>query len=103
MQDMLTKILEMDEKARDLTAKAERDKAISEQDIAKAREKIYNEFLDRARQRIAINEKTEREAAEKKWQETKTAQEKALQALDEEYEKNSGKWVDSIVSAVING
>lgn len=40
MQDMIAKIVEMDEKARELTAQAQREKATSEQDIVKAKEKF---------------------------------------------------------------
>ena len=76
MEDMLAKIVEMDEKARELTEKA--------------------------RKRIAKNEMTERNAADEELKKSQRQQKEALEKLEKTYSENCGKWVDSIVSAVIN-
>ena len=68
MEDMLSMIVEMDEKVRIETKQAEQRKADSFKKITKQREDIYNDYINRARERIKKNEKTERAAAEKKWQ-----------------------------------
>ncbi|HIQ80526.1 MAG TPA: hypothetical protein IAD32_04485 [Candidatus Scatavimonas merdigallinarum] len=101
MQDMIAKIVEMDEKARELTAQAQREKATSEQDIVKAKEKIYNDFIERARQRIKINEKTERKIAQDRLENTALAQEECLQAMEALYQQNGDRWIEEIVKQVL--
>lgn len=102
MQDMLAKIVEMDEKARELTAEAEKIKAASEEDIAKVRENIYNDYIERARKRIKINEAAERKAANEKWLKKKAEQEKAVANLEKLYDEKGDDWVNSIVDRVLD-
>lgn len=101
MQDMIAKIVEMDEKAREMTAEAQREKAMSEQDIAQAKEKIYNDFIERARRRIKINEETERKAAEENWKKVEAQHKQTLARLEKERTENSDKWADEIVRRVL--
>lgn len=101
MQDMIAKIVEMDEKARELTAQAQREKAMSEQDIATAKEKIYNDFIERARRRIQLNEETERKAAEENWKRVEAEHQKALRQLEKLRVENSEKWAGDIVKRVL--
>ncbi len=102
MQDMLTKIIEMDEKARKITQDAENKKIALEKDIVKTKETIHDEYIMRARKRIATNEITQKEVAEKQRIETKEKQEKSMQELNESYNKNVNTWVDTIVNNVLN-
>lgn len=102
MEDMLAKIVEMDEKARELTEEANREKATSEQDIAKAKEAVYNDYIEKARKRIAKNEQTERKAAENKLREVQQKQKETLERLEQLYSENCDKWVDTIVDRVIS-
>lgn len=101
MQDMIAKIVEMDEKARELTAQAQREKAMSEQDITKAKEKIYNDFIERARRRIKLNEETERKSAEENWKQVEAKHQETLLQLEQARVENSGKWADEIVRRVL--
>ena len=59
MKDMISKIIEMDEKARELTDMAQKDKINSYQEIAAKREKLHDDYIKRARKRIEINYKRE--------------------------------------------
>ena len=101
MQDMIAKIVEMDEKARELTAEAQREKAMSEQDIAKAKEKIYNDFIERARRRIQLNEETECKTAEENWKQAEARHQETLRQLEQARVENSDKWADEIVKRVL--
>lgn len=103
MEDMLAKIVEMDERARELTEEANREKVNSEADIAKAKEDVYNNYIEKARKRIAKNEITERKAADEKFKKSQQEQKEALERLEKTFSENCDKWVDSIVSAVIEG
>lgn len=102
MQDMLAKIVEMDEKARGLTAQAEKIKAESEKDIAKIREDIYNDYIERARKRIKINEAAQRQAAENNWKSIEKQQRQAADNLEKLYAEKGEDWINEIVSRVIN-
>ena len=64
MQDMIKEIVDMDRKAREITDAAQLEKVNSEKEVAERRERIREEYLARARKRIALNEPQERAAAE---------------------------------------
>lgn len=102
MEDMLAKIVEMDEKARKLTEEANEEKVNLEQDIAKAKEAVYNNYIEEARKRIARNEVTERKAADDKLEEFQQKQKESFERLEKTYSENCDKWVDAIVNQVIN-
>lgn len=102
MQDMLTKIVEMDEKARSLTAEAEKSKAESEKDIARIREDIYNDYIERARKRIEKNEAAQRQATEENWKKTEAHQQETIDKLEKLYTEKCDSWVNEIVNRVIN-
>ena len=67
MQDMIKEIVDMDRKAREITDAAQLEKVNSEKEVAERRERIREEYLARARKRIALNEPQERAAAEEEW------------------------------------
>lgn len=102
MQDLLSKIVDMDEKVRIQNKQAEQQKADSLKKINQKKDDIYNNYISRARERIKKNQKAEQEAADKKWQTLEAEQKKALAMLDESFKKNGDKWVDNIVDNVIN-
>jgi len=102
MQDMLSKIVNMDEKVRIENKQAEQRKADSYKKIAKKKDDIYNDYISRARVRIKKNEAVERAAAEKQWQELEVKQKSCLEAMDKSYAENGRQWVDAIVDNVIN-
>lgn len=102
MQDMLSKIVNMDEKVRIENKQAEQRKADSYKKIAKKKDDIYNDYISRARVRIKKNEVVERAAAEKKWQELEAKQKKCLERLEKAYAQKGSQWIDAIVDNVIN-
>lgn len=102
MDDMLSKIVNMDEKVRMENKQAEQSKADSFKVIAQKKDAIYNDYISRARERIKKNEIAEREAAEKKWQALEAKQKVFLHGLDKLYADNGEKWIETIVQNVIN-
>lgn len=101
MQDMLAKIIAMDENARKIKEEAEQNKIKSEKEIEELREKIYSDYIERAKERIEKNIAVDREYAEKslsEYTEKVELAEKDMQAL---YHDNGDKWVDEIVSRVL--
>ena len=101
MQDMIEKIIDMDEKAREITEKAQKYKVNSAQEIAKKREEIREKFLSRARKRISINKERELKIANEKKKQMEQQNIKRSKALKAAYEENCDKWVSQIVDRVI--
>ncbi len=101
MQDMIKQIVEMDRKAREITDAAQLEKVNSEKEITIRREEIRNDYLEKARKRIARNEPDERAAAEANWEIVKQNYAELSQKLDERYQEMGDKWVSTIVARVI--
>lgn len=101
MQDLIKQIVEMDRKAREITDAAQLEKVSSEKEVAQKREQIRNDYLERARKRIALNEPNERAAAEADWDEKKKKIAELSEKLDALYTKNGDKWVNSIVARIL--
>ncbi|CAB1251199.1 Eukaryotic translation initiation factor 3 110 kDa subunit [Ruminococcaceae bacterium BL-6] len=101
MQDMLKKIVEMDQQARKITDAAQLEKIDSEKEVSKKREEIREQYLARARHRIEINRPLEQKAAEEDWEKAKKRNEALAKEMDELYVQKGGEWIDAIVAKVI--
>ncbi|NLJ31584.1 MAG: hypothetical protein GX424_08300 [Clostridiales bacterium] len=100
MQDLIKQIVDMDKKAREITDAAQLEKVNSEKEIHDTREKIRNDYLARARKRIALNEPKERAAAEAAWQAKQKKNVEIEKRLNALYNEKSDEWVRAIVSRV---
>lgn len=101
MEDMVSKIIEMDKKARDMTTETQKSKVDYEHDIIVTKEKIKNDFIERALARIKINEQAERENARKKLEQIEQKNAVIAQALEKRYADCADNWVEEIVDRVI--
>lgn len=101
MQNMIKQIVEMDQKAQQITENAQQEKLNSEKKLAAMRDKIREEYLQRARRRIALNEPQERAAAEAKWQETHSRLQEISKRLEETYAKKGEDWVNTLTNRVL--
>ncbi len=97
MQDIIRKIVEMDEEARRLKEQAEKEKIESEKAIAETKQKVHDEFIERAKARAEKNTQAERAALDKSWQETKLLHEQIENNLKNHYIQNKEKWIEEIV------
>ena len=97
MQDMIKKIVDMDEKAQEITEEAKRSKALSAQEIAETKERIRENYLARARKRIELNRIQEKNQA----RQILAEYEVQLIKMQELYRQQGGNWVDAIVGRVI--
>jgi|GEM_PF-222997 len=97
MQDLLKKIIEMDEQARKVEQQAKSEKLKSEEEVEKLREQIYNDYIERAKARVEKNIGVE----EKRAQEYLKAYEERIDSAKKEMrgllEANKEQWVDEIV------
>lgn len=101
MKDMISRIIEMDKTARDLTQRAQKDKINLENEIKIKKNEIRTEYLERARKRLATNEETERNLAEEQKLKISSNYENISHALDKQYAQNGDVWVESIVKNVL--
>ena len=101
MQDLLKKIIEMDEQARKIDQQAKTEKLKSEAEVEELREKIYTDYIVRAKERIEKNTAVDKAKAEKKLAEAAKNAEKAKKEMTALYEKNKNSWVDEIVARVL--
>lgn len=101
MQDMIKKIVDMDEKAQEIIEEAKRSKALSAQEIAETKERIRENYLARARKRIELNRIQEKNQARQILADAEKKYEVQLIKMQELYRQQGGNWVDAIVGRVI--
>lgn len=97
MQDLLKRIIEMDEQARKIEQQAKDEKLRSETEVEQLKEQIYNDYIVRAKDRIEKNIAVDRENAEKKYAASKEHNEAMKQEMNRLYTQNKDSWVDEIV------
>ena len=103
MQNMIREIVDMDRKAREIADAAQQEKLHSEKEVAEKREQIREEYLKKARERIALNEPQEREAAEKVWQTVQARQSEISAKLDAQFAENGERWAPELARRVLEG
>ena len=101
MQDIVKQIVDMDRKAREITAAVEQDRLNSETELAPTRVELRAEYLAKAREAIPSSESQERAAAEKEWEIVAKKHADLSRELDELYSKKGDEWVNNIVAQVI--
>ena len=102
MQDMLKKIIEMDEQARLVKEKAKLEKAAAEKEIIETKQKIHDNYIERAKERVEKNLAIDKSNAQKAWEQTQSKHKELSAVLDAMYQQNCDNWVDEIVQSVIN-
>lgn len=101
MQDLLKKIIEMDEEARKVEQQAKSEKIKSEEEVEQLREQIYNDYIARAKDRVEKNIAVEEARAQeyvKAYRERIDTAKRDMQTL---YAENKEKWVDEIVKRAL--
>lgn len=101
MQDMLAKIIEMDENARKIKEQAEQDKFHSEHEIEEMREQIYRDYIERAKERIEKNISVDKKAAQDRLDAYAAKVQQAQNEMQRLYNEKGDQWVDEIVSRVL--
>lgn len=99
---MIAKIVEMDKKARDMTEAAQKSKRDYENQVIEKRESIKNEYLERAKKRIAINQEAAQKKADASLRQTEAHNAAVIEQLDSSYRNNCDRWVDEIVARVLD-
>ena len=101
LKDMISKIVEMDEKAREIVDEGKRSKVDCVEEIAQQKEQIRKKMFNRANKKIEQTKKVETEKANKKIEEIKKFSKKKSELMNEMYMKKCDQWVDDIVKRVL--
>ncbi|MBK6087860.1 hypothetical protein [Ruminococcus difficilis] len=101
MQDLLKRIIKMDEQARKIEQQAKDEKIKSEAEVEQLKEQIYNDYIVRAKDRVEKNIAVDRENAEKRYAQAKQHQQDMKQEMNRLYEQNKDSWVDEIVKRAL--
>ena len=102
MEDMISKILELDRAAREDLKKANQMKIDSEKKISNTKERKRAEYIEKARINISNIEKDEKEKAHKKLRSIESFYKDKSQKIQKIYRENKEKLVQEIVDIVIN-
>lgn len=102
MQDMLKKIIEMDEQARLVKEQANKEKIATEKEIIETKKRIYDDYIERAKERVRKNLEVDKANCEKSWEATSKKHGSIISELEATDKENHNMWVNEIVSRVIN-
>ncbi len=97
MQDLLKKIIEMDEQARKVEQQAKSEKLKSEEEVEKLREQIYNDYIERAKARVEKNISVEENRAKEYLKAYEERIDGAKKEMRDLYCEKKDGWVDEIV------
>lgn len=98
MQDLLKKIIEMDEQARKIEHQAKAEKIKSEEEVEQLKEQIYNDYIVRAKARIEKNIAVDKERTDKQLAAYEQQVNASKQEMNRLYDANKERWVKEIVS-----
>lgn len=102
MQDMLKKIIQMDEQARKLSEQSKQHKIDSEQEIEALRRSIYEDYIARAKERIELNISVDKQLSDERLKQYANMTEQKKSDMQQLYREHKDEWVDSIVSNVLS-
>lgn len=101
MEDMISRIIELDKEARESLTKAKQMKIDSEQKISDIKKQKRNEYIERARANILALEKEEKVKAIVRLKVIENSYKKKYDRIEKTYEANKENWIDTIVDRVI--
>ena len=101
MQDLLAKIIAMDEKARKMQDKQKLHKIESEKEIEQLRESIYNDYIERAKIQIDQNIAEDQAAADQELEAYRKSTEQAKADMQARFDECHDEWVKTIVDRVL--
>lgn len=102
MQDVIKKLVDIDEKAKLYNEETKKEKNKLELEIQKETEKIHDKYLEDAKNEVE-NEKKKIEAeGVAKFEKNAAKRKEQTEALKKKFDENADNWVDQIVDEVLN-
>ncbi len=101
MEDLITKIIEIEDRAQEVIKDAKKaDRELSSR-IRDDSHKLQDDIERKMQAKNVTLKQMEEEDADKKIEAINSRMRKDLSELEEKYEKNKDKWVNEIVSGII--
>ncbi len=101
MQDMISKIIKMDEEARKITEEVKSNIEKSDQEVIDYKKKIQVEYLDRARKRIEKNRVNEQNQSDEMLNKAREKNKSLMLKMEEQRNLNFNKWVEEVVQRTV--
>lgn len=101
MEDMISRIIELDKQVRDNAVREKQFKVDLEQKISDLKEKKRAEYVERAQKDIQGREKDEKIKACIKLSAIEGIYKKRIERLGKIYSENKESWINSIVKRVV--
>lgn len=101
MENMIQKIVDADNEAKEMEKSLAKEKSELNQKIDNEAKSIYDKYMNEALETVKRNNELEERNAADRWQEVKGKQKSAHIKLQADFKNNCDKWVDEIVSRVV--
>ena len=101
MQDMIKRIIDADNEAKALEEKNRQSAETQKEKIERKSREMYEKYMAEAMETVRKNDAHEEMQFEKAWQDVAARQHSAMIKLRADYQNNRDRWVDEIVSRVI--
>lgn len=102
MNDMIKKLVDIDEQAKSYSEETKRETARIEAEIKTECEKIYSDKMDAAMAEVEKESKKLSDSAEQVFLKNENKRKEAIKKLEADFEKNSEGWVNTIVNNVLS-
>ncbi|MCH5299222.1 MAG: hypothetical protein J1E96_05600 [Ruminococcus sp.] len=102
MNDMIKKLVDIDEKAKSYSEETKRETARIEAEIKAECEKIYSDKIDEAMAEVENESKKLSDSAEQAFLQNENKRKAEIEKLEADFEKNSESWVNTIVNNVLS-
>ena len=96
MNDIIRQILQMDEQARQMTESAAELRLRTETSMEERRRAVREEYLDKAKAKVAQIEQTEQRMADEEFEQMEREYDRAFAELSEWEEKHSAEWSEKL-------
>ena len=99
MENMIQRIVDMDRRAQDILATAQKEKLDAEDRIAEKAAALQKNYLDQARRRIQISAENDRTLFEQRWTRRQKHYDRQMERLETRFAENHDNWLGAIVDA----
>lgn len=101
MEDMIKKLVDIDDKAKRLHKENEKQRLVLAHEIETQKKALHEKHMSQARSRVENETESVRNNAEESFRKNEKKREDSKKRLDSQFEKNGEKWIDEIVSRVL--
>lgn len=102
MDDIISKILQMDETARKMEDEAQAEKIASREEVKKKRQEVYDHYLESAKTHVQEFKKAAKKTSDENWKKTEKYYSDVSKSLDKKFKDHKDKWVNDIVNGVLS-